>query len=168
MFTFYKRHNNELYNKLVKLSRNKFFYEDTKLDDTFETRAVLILFHLAVILKTKKKDKSKKVFQEIFDNIFANIEFNIRELGYGDTKVNNIMKLLSKIFYDILFKIDKEDYFSFNLNTNLLIKYFYKNKKTNMQKTKELGKYFDEFQNFCFDLNVNNVINGSLDFKYSK
>ena len=168
MFTFYKRHNNELYNKLVKLSRNNFFYQSTKLKDNFETRALLILFHLAVILKTKKNDKSKKVFQEIFDNVFMNIEFNIRELGYGDTSVNKNMKFLSKIFYDIIYEIDKKDVFSFNSNTYLLSKYFYNNKKVDVQKTKELAQYFEQFQNFCFDLNVNNVLNGSIDFKYSK
>ena len=28
MFSIYKRHNNKLYNKLVELSRNKFFYQE--------------------------------------------------------------------------------------------------------------------------------------------
>ncbi len=168
MFAFYKRHKNELYNKLVKLSRNNFFYRVTKLNDGFETRALLVLFHLAIILKSKKKEKSKKAFQELFDNIFQNIEFNIRELGYGDTSVNKNMKTLSKIFYDVLFQLDKGHSFSSNTNTCLLKKYFYKNKKTNMQKTNELALYFDEFQNFCFDLDINNVLKGSIDFKYNK
>ena len=104
MFAFYKRHKNELYNKLVKLSRNNFFYRVTKLNDSFETRALLVLFHLAIILKSKKKEKSKKAFQELFDNIFKNIEFNIRELGYGDTSVNKNMKTLHlgwQIYYFI-------------------------------------------------------------------
>tara|TARA_B100001123_G_C15320648_1_gene1027775 strand:- start:2413 stop:2919 length:507 start_codon:yes stop_codon:yes gene_type:complete len=168
MFTFYKKHKNELYNKLVQLSRNNFFYRSTNLNDNFETRALLVLFHLAIILKSKKKEKSKKAFQELFDNIFKNIEFNIRELGYGDTSVNKNMKTLSKIFYDVLFQLDKVHSFSFNTNTYLLEKYFYKNKKINIQKTKELALYFDEFQNFCFDLDVNNVLKGLIDFKYSK
>ena len=30
MFSIYERHNNKLYNKLVKLSRNKFFYQEIK------------------------------------------------------------------------------------------------------------------------------------------
>ena len=38
-----------------------------------------------------------------------NIEYNLRELGDGDVGVNKKMKSLTKIFYDILVGIDKED-----------------------------------------------------------
>ena len=166
MFAFYKKHNNKLYNKLVKLSRNKFFYQELELPDTFETRVLLICFHLAIIFKAKKKDKVKNVLQKVFDNVFQNIEINIRELGYGDTKVNKTMKTLNKIFYDILVNIDREDFFSFIQNNHLLNKYFYKNVKNNKEKTHKLAKYLQEFQNYSFDLDVDNVLNGSLDFKY--
>ena len=47
MFAIYKKHRNKLYNKLVELSRNKFFYERIKLPDDFESRIILIFFHLA-------------------------------------------------------------------------------------------------------------------------
>ena len=105
MFASYKKHNTKLYNKLVELSRNKFFYKELDLSDNFQTRVILIFFHFIVILKTKKNKDFKKVFQNIFDNIFQNIEIDIRELGYGDTKVNKTMKNLNNIFYDILLKI---------------------------------------------------------------
>ena len=78
MFTSYKKHTNKLYNKLVELSRNKFFYSDIKLADNFETRALLIFFHFIIILRLKKDNKLKKIFQDIFDNIFQNIEINIK------------------------------------------------------------------------------------------
>ena len=73
MFTFYKKHNNKLYNKLIKLSRNKFFYEKIKLSDDFQTRILLIFFHLAIILKKAKGNKYQKKSQAVFDNIFLNI-----------------------------------------------------------------------------------------------
>ena len=98
MFSIYKRHNNKLYNKLVELSRNKFFYQEIKLSDNFESRILLIFFHLAMIFRIGKKDKDEKKTQEIFDNIFINIEYHIRELGYGDVAVNKKMKILNKIF----------------------------------------------------------------------
>ncbi len=167
MFTFYKKHNNTLYNKLVQLSRNKFFYQELRLPDNFETRVLLIFFHLVIIFKTKKNTKYKKDLQNLFDNVFQNIEINIRELGYGDTKVNKTMKNLSKIFYDILTNLDKKIFFSFNSERILLEKYFYNRKKIeDDQNVSKLADYFEKFQNFCFDLDVNNMLNGSIEFKY--
>ena len=166
MFASYKKHNNQLYNKLVELSRNKFFYQDLKLLDNFETRVLLIFFHFIIILRLKKKEINKDRSQELFDNIFQNIEVNIRELGYGDTGVNKTMKNLNKIFYDILFKIDESKNSSFFDKENLLNKYFYNSENTNNQNTVKLANYMEDFQNFCFDLNVNNVLNGSIDFKF--
>ena len=152
---------------MVELSRNKFFYQELKLSDNFQTRALLIFFHLAIIFKTKKNSKNKKVLQNLFDNTFQNIEIDIRELGYGDTKVNKTMKTLSKIFYDILLSLDKKKLFSFNNNTLLLKKYFYDVEKTrDLGKINKLADYLEKFQNFCFDLDVNNMLNGSIDFKY--
>ena len=165
MFASYKKHTNKLYNKLVELSRNKFFYSDVKLADNFETRVLLIFFHFIIILRLKKDDKLKKNFQDIFDNIFQNIEINIRELGYGDTKVNNTMKNLNKIFYDILYKLDKNDLTTFKERSDLLNKYFFNNKKMYGQNIDKLAIYMDQFNDFCFDLNIDNVLNGSIEFK---
>ena len=166
MFASYKKHNNKLYNKLVELSRNKFFYQDFNLKDHFETRVLLIFFHFIIILKAKKNAKLKKDFQNLFDNIFQNIEIDIRELGYGDTKVNKTMKTLNKIFYDILFKIEKKKNLTSNDNKDLLIKYFYKEDHKHNEKAYKLGEYMEEFQNFCFDSDVDNMLNGSINFKF--
>ena len=133
--------------------------------DNFETRVLLIFFHFIIILRLKKENKLKKNFQDLFDNIFQNIEINIRELGYGDTKVNNTMKNLNKIFYDILYKLDKKNEASFQERLDLLNKYFFNNKKNTDQNTDKLAKYMDQFNDFCFDLNIDNVLNGSIDFK---
>ena len=167
MFTFYQKHNNRLYNKLVQLSRNKFFYQELKLSDNFQTRALLIFFHLAIIFKTKKNSKNKKTLQNLFDNTFQNIEIDIRELGYGDTKVNKTMKTLSKIFYDILISLDKKKFFSFGSETVLLKKYFCNVEKTkDSVKISKLADYLEKFQNFCFDLDIDNMLKGSIDFNY--
>ena len=73
MFAFYKKHNNHLYNKLVELSRNIFFYKDCGLKDTFETRVILIFVHLSILVFIQKKKKA--IFdQKTYDNIFLNIE----------------------------------------------------------------------------------------------
>ena len=44
--------------------------------------------------------------------------------------------------------------------------YLFKDKNQNVDKTNKLAKYLNEFQNFCFDLDINNVINGSINFKH--
>ena len=126
---------------------------------------MLIFFHFIIILRLKKDNKLKKNFQDIFDNIFQNIEINIRELGYGDTKVNNTMKNLNKIFYDILYKLDKNNEASFQERLDILNKYFFNNKKNTGQNAHKLAKYMDQFSDFCFDLNIDNVLNGSIEFK---
>ena len=108
MFTFYNPHNNNLYNNLVKLSRNIFFYKDIKLKDDFDTRIILIFLHFSIILILFKKKKKNKFPQKIFDNVFLNIEYHLRELGYGDVAVNKKMKVLNKKFYDILLKLNSK------------------------------------------------------------
>ena len=161
MFTFYKKHNNKLYNKLVELSRNKFFYKEIGLDDDFETRILLIFFHLSSILKISKKDGNRKKTQEIFDNIFLNIEYHIRELGFGDVAVNKKMKDMNKIFYDILVKFEEQ-----KDQANLLKKYFSSKIKKEDQNIQVLADYFLKFDNFCFDLDNDNMLNGSINFNY--
>ena len=53
-------HNNELYNTLLTLSRNLFFYNKIKLNDTFETRIYLMFFHFSIMMIIFKK-KGKKI-----------------------------------------------------------------------------------------------------------
>ena len=165
MFTFYKKHNNQLYNKITELSRNKFFYEKIKLSDDFETRVLLIFFHLSIILKIAKRENLKKKSQEIFDNIFQNIEYHIRELGHGDVSVNKNMKNLSKIFYDILYNLDQHS-LETETSKNLIKKYFFTKTKFVDEKMLNLLEYFKKFRDFCFDLDINIMLNGSIDFNY--
>ena len=93
-----------MYNILLKLSRNIFFYKDINLKDTFETRIYLMFFHFSILMIIFK-NKNKKFDQKQYDQLFFNIENNLRELGFGDIAVNKKMKDLNKILYDILLKI---------------------------------------------------------------
>ena len=166
MFASYKKHNNLLYNNLVKLSRNKFFYQEVLLEDKTENRVILIFFHFAIILRIAKSKDFDKNAQEIFDNIFQNIEYNLRELGDGDVAVNKKMKNLTRIFYDILLSFDKSNTILQDNNYTFLKKYFLINKKEDNKNIDNLSKYFDKFKNFCFDLDVKNMLNGSFNFIY--
>ena len=104
---FNKKHNVELYNILLKLSRNIFFYKKIQLNDSFETRIFLMFFHFSILMIIFKK-KGEKFDQDEYDNVFNSIEYNLRELGFGDVSVNKKMKDFNKILYDILLKIDED------------------------------------------------------------
>ena len=166
MFAKYKPHNNSLYNKLVELSRNIFFYEKLLLKDDFLTRINLIFLHLSILLVIFKEKNNDKFPQDVFDNIFLNIEYHLRELGHGDVVVNKKMKLLTQKFYDILIKIKNKDTQHETINKAILEKHLElinTNKDENLDK---LAVYFDDFYNFCFELNNNSVLKGVINFKY--
>ena len=113
-----------LYNILLKLSRNIFFYKTLQLKDNFETRIYLMFMHFSIILILYRR-KNVKFDQKDYDYLFNSIENNLRELGFGDVTVNKKMKELNKVLYDILLKIElssKKDS-QFNLNS-LISKYF--------------------------------------------
>ena len=92
-----------LYNNLLVLSRNIYFYKNLQLPDSFETRIFLIFFHFSIILIIFKK-KKKKFDQSEYNSLFNCIENDLRELGFGDIAVNKKMKNLNRFFYDIKFK----------------------------------------------------------------
>lgn len=113
-----------------------------------------------------QKKKNIKLEQEIFDNIFQNIEYGLRELGYGDVYVNKNMKLLNKMFYDILLRIDKNKSNPLNLNIEIVEKYLTQYSELKSQFLSEIKDYFENFHNFCLDLNNNIVLKGQINFKY--
>ena len=166
MFAFYNRHNNNLYNKLVELSRNIFFYKDLKLSDNFETRIMLIFFHFSVILLKFKKNNNSKFPQKIFDNIFLNIEYHLRELGFGDVVVNKKMKTLNKIFYNILLKMEIDNDNKLIFKKNIIKEHFILNDNNNSKITSKLEEYYGNFCNFCFELEDEIMLKGQIDYKY--
>ena len=161
---FKKKHNTELYNILLKLSRNIFFYKKIQLNDSFETRIFLMFFHFSILMIIFKK-KGEKFDQNEYDNVFNSIEYNLRELGFGDVSVNKKMKDLNKILYDILLKLDDNSSNDFKLNKKLVTKYFTTLKGENKLKIEDFERYFDEFYKFCFELPLQNMIREALNFK---
>ena len=157
-------HTIELYNTLLTLSRNLFFYNKIKLNDTFETRIYLMFFHFSIMMIIFKK-KEKKFEQSAYDSLFFNIENNLRELGYGDVAVNKKMKDLNKILYDILLKINNTENDSFKINKSLIIKYFNQLNDKDSQKYLDFERYLNDFYKFCFELSLKNMIREAIKFK---
>ncbi len=156
-----------MYNILLTLSRNLFFYKKIRLADSFETRIYLMFLHFSIYLIIFKK-KGLKFDQDVYDNVFNNIEYNLRELGFGDVTVNKKMKELNKIFYDILLKIDLEqnNQNNFKINSELIKKYFNSFKNKENSNLSQFIDYFLNFYNFCFELPLDSMVEDSIKFKF--
>ncbi|MEC7099378.1 MAG: ubiquinol-cytochrome C chaperone family protein [Pseudomonadota bacterium] len=158
------KHERDLYNTLLSLSRNIFFYTKIKLKDTFDTRIFLMFIHFSIMMIVFKK-KGKKFNQDSYDSLFHNIENNLREAGFGDVSVNKKMKDFNKQLYDILLKIENKNNNSFKLNKELVIKYFNELDEPNKDKFIEFDDYFKNFYNFCFELPLDNMIREAINFR---
>ena len=154
-----------MYNTLLSLSRNIFFYKDLKLPDTFETRINLIFIHFSIMMIIYKK-KGEIFDQDSYDNLFRSLENNLRELGFGDVAVNTKMKNLNKILYDILLKIEineKTDT-DFKINSKLIFKYFNKFNDPKSDEFQKFETYLLNFYKFCFELSLKNMVKDVLKF----
>ena len=162
----FTNHNNDLYNILLILSRNIFFYKELNMPDKFETRINLIFFHFSIMMIVTKM-KGEKFDQKSYDSLFFSIENNLRELGFGDVAVNTKMKLLNKILYDILLKIQliKNDKKNFNINQEIVKKYFSDLKEPKNDKYLIFENYFKNFFKFCFEVSPKNMIEHIKNFK---
>ncbi len=88
-----------IYNNLIKLTRNKEIFEKLSNDETFSDRLILLMIHFAFFIKVYKKPNNKKEFQEIHDFFFKQLELSIREIGYGDVTINKKMKEYINLFF---------------------------------------------------------------------
>jgi cytochrome b pre-mRNA-processing protein 3 len=161
-----EKHNPDLYNILLTLSRNIFFYSKIKLPDNFETRIYLMFMHFSIMMIIFKK-KDKKFDQNIYDLLFHKIENNLRELGFGDVSVNKKMKEFNKILYDILLKIEDKDNNQkiFKIKQKLVASYFKELSEVKSIEYSEFESYFSSFYHFCFELTLHNMVREAINFK---
>ena len=138
-----------IYNNLIKLTRNKKLYLNLEKDDTFYERLIFLFFHLAFFLKHFKTSIPAKNLQEIFDFIIKQIELSIREIGYGDVSVNKKMKDFINLFYSIVEKIETLDLSDNQKQVNLLKKY--------LNTDKNLDFYVDYFNKYRLFLKKNTL-----------
>ena len=161
---------NILYNNLLSLSRNKLFYTKFNLADTFQHSIYLIFIHISFLLikvkQSENKKKYKNFYQKMFDLIFKKIEINMREIGHGDTTINKNMKFLVKSFYNILLDFENLSEKSQNNKKVILFKYLQLAKIEKKANNDHLIEYFDKYKSFCFDLSLDSVLQGELNFIY--
>ena len=144
-----------IYNNLIKLTRNKSLYLMLEKDDTFSDRLIFLFFHLALFLKHFKSSVPPKDLQDIFDFIIKQIELSIREIGYGDASINKKMKNYLNLFYSLLEKIESLDLDSIEGFMNLFKKY--------LNTEKNLDFYVDYFNKYRIFLTKNTLNNFTKD-----
>ena len=106
------------------------------------------------------------IFPNVFSTIFLKkIELDLRESGYGDSKINSDMKFLVKCFYNILLNCSNYSKMTNHKKKLFLIKHLTLNDQKNTDN-KGLIDYFDKYQSFCFDLTADIVLKGDLNFIY--
>tara|TARA_Y100000591_G_C21713718_1_gene634943 strand:+ start:573 stop:1046 length:474 start_codon:yes stop_codon:yes gene_type:complete len=132
-----------IYNNLIKLTRNKNLYLNLERNDEFSDRLIFLMFHFALFLKKYKNEISKKKSQELFDFIVRQIELSIREIGYGDVSVNKKMKDYVNMFYAILDKIEINDMSKYE-NINSFFKKIF-NLDKNIEFYTDYYKKYDEY-----------------------
>ena len=128
-----------IYNNLIKLTRNKILFDHQSKKDTFSDRLIIFFIHFAFFLKVYKNQSNKNELQKLYDFVFKHIELSIREIGYGDASINKRMKQYVNLMYSIIEKIEiwdklnlneKSEFFSNFLQikkeSNFLIEYFNK------------------------------------------
>ena len=153
---------NDLYNKIISLTREKFFYTEISLKDELITRIYLVLFHLGFILELlKKNNKNKKLAQNIYDSFFINIDLHLREIGHGDVSVNKKMKDLIKLFYEILLYCEQWDIMGSKDKMKFLKNLFNNNNEMNFDKQKLLI-YLDNYRYNLKDISLNFLIKGII------
>ncbi len=135
-----------IYNNLIKLTRNKNLYLNLKNNDTFSDRLIILLFHYSFFLKSYKKKISINESQDLFDFIIRQIELSIREIGYGDVSVNKKMKDYVNLFYSILEQIELWDNLDKTSKMDLMTKFI------NIKDNSDFFiNYFDKYRDFLLN-----------------
>ena len=144
-----------IYNNLVKLTRNKELYKDFKNQDTFSDRLIFFLLHFAFFLKIYKENNDKELLQEIYDQTFRQVELSIREIGYGDQSINKKMKDYLNLFYSMIDKIHIWEDLTPESRAILL-----ENFLDNAKNTDYLALYFEKYRLILINNTLNSYIKG--------
>ena len=146
-----------IYNNLIKFSRNKKLFRIFTQKYTFSDRLMIFLLHFSFFLKIYKNKENQRIMQSIYDYIFKQLELTIRETGYGDMSINKKMKIYINTFHSLLAKIDKWENFSDNEKNDLLRNFFNHEGEIN-----DLSKYFEKYRLFLVKSSLNLFTKGVI------
>ena len=150
-----------IYNNLIKLTRNKLLYSNNINSESFSDRLIIFLFHFAFFLKIYKNKSNKEEFQKLYDYIFYQIELSIREIGYGDSTVNKKMKEYVNLLYKIIDKVELWE----KLNFNEKIDFFSKFLDVTYENTFYI-EYFNKYSNYLTKKSFNYFTKDVISHKF--
>jgi len=139
-----------IYNNLIKLTRNKILYKNISNNESFSDRLIMFLLHFAFFLKLFKNQTSKKNLQNLYDYIFRQIELSIREVGYGDASINKRMKEYVNLMYAIIDKVELWE----NLDSTSKSKLFSEFINVDKESTFFVS-YFDKYSSYLLKNSFN-------------
>ena len=147
-----------IYNNLIKLTRNKNLYNPNK-EDTFYDRMIVLFFHLGFLFKEYKNIESKDNLQNFFDYCIRQIELSIREIGYGDATINKKMKEYVNLLFSIIDKINEWEIADDEKKKNILNNYI-----ESKQNLNNLINYFEKYRIFLTKNSFNHLSKDILSF----
>ena len=150
-----------IYNNLIKLTRNKLLFEKITSEDSFSHRLMVFLFHFAFFLKVYKKNNTKKYLQKIYDFNFKQLELSIREIGYGDSTINKKMKQYINIFYSIINNVENWE----NINNDQKCKIFSEFIEVGSEAVFFVN-YFEKYRIFLTNNTLNHFTKDVISFKF--
>ena len=146
-----------IYNNLVKLTRNKLLYAKMSKNESFSDRLIIFFFHFGFFLKVYKKNVSNKELQDLYNYVFKQIELSIREIGYGDVSINKNMKEFVNLMYSIIDKVELWEKLNLNEKCKFISKFLHVDEKSTFF-TDYFNKYVDYLTKKSFNYFTKDVI----------
>ena len=156
-----KDHYLNIYNNLIKLTRNKSLFEKLNIQDSFYDRMIVFFIHFAFFLKIYKKEDNKQYLQKLYDFVFNQIDISLQEAGHGDTTINKKMKNYVSIFHSIIKKVDYWESLKNEEKTNFFSTFF-----EHSIESSYFVEYFEKYRNFLTNNTLNHFTKGVISHKF--
>ncbi len=156
-----KDHYLNIYNNLIKLTRNKLLFEKLNIQDSFYDRMIVFFIHFAFFLKVYKKENNKQYLQKLYDFVFNQIDISLQEVGHGDTTINKKMKNYVSIFHSIIKKVDYWESLKNEEKTNFFSTFF-----EHSIESSYFVEYFEKYRNFLTNNTLNHFTKGVISHKF--
>ncbi len=156
-----KDHYLNIYNNLIKLTRNKSLFERLNIQDSFYDRMIVFFIHFAFFLKVYKKEDNKQYLQKLYDFVFNQIDISLQEAGHGDTTINKKMKNYVSIFHSIIKKVDYWESLKNEEKTNFFSTFF-----EHSIESSYFVEYFEKYRNFLTNNTLNHFTKGVISHKF--